>query len=292
MVEDSIPKALWKEIKDTVKQRNGQILLVREGGMMLPSTPLQPKVNIQGPLPLLPQQKIRLFIDWSSIGSRSPPVIPPPQSVPIGDTSTAPGIEGIHEMDHTAPEPSQPISQESYMGTVSGVVQEDLPTTPKVCQQPLERSSIPGERRMTDMRTNASDVVIEPTRSGLRPSNREANTQTSIPIVNVLLPSGPGYHITIPHVNISILGYEPDPQRTSGMRSPSMRTQEVSTVPQLDGPGSLPVRDYTRGRVGGFLHQIEQDSSQGDTYVQRAPTTRRRKYPGGDSNSDGYRRPH
>ena len=181
----------------------------------------------------------RLFTDWSSIRSKFPPVIPPPKSVPIGDTLTAPGIEGIYETDQTAPRPSQPISQESYMGTTSGVVQEDLPTTPKVCQQPLERSSIPDERRMTDMGTNTSDMVIEPTRSGLRPSNREANAQTSIPIVDVLLPSGPGDHITIPHVNLSILGYEANPQRTSGMRSSSMRTQEVSTIPQLDGPGSL-----------------------------------------------------
>ena len=92
----------------------------------------------------------RLFTDWSSIGSRSPPVIPPPQSVPIGDTLTAPGIEGIHETDQTAQQPSQPVSQESYMGATSGVVQNDHPTTPKVCQQPLERSSIPGERRMTE----------------------------------------------------------------------------------------------------------------------------------------------
>ena len=178
------------------------------------------------------------------------------------------------------------------MGATSGVVQEDLPTTPNVCQQPLERSSMPSERRMTDMGTNISDEVIEPTRSGLRPSNRDANVQTSMPIVDVLLPSGPGDHITIPHVNLSILGYEPDPQRTSGMRSPSMRTQEVSIIPQLDGPGSLPVRDHTRGKVGGCLGQIEQDSSQGGTYVWRAPTIRRREYPGGDSNSDGYRGPH
>ena len=71
------------------------------------------------------------------------------------------------------------------MGTTSGVIQEDLPTTPKVCQQPLERSSIPGERRMIDKGTNTSNVVIEPTRSGPRPSHRETNAQTSIPIVEV-----------------------------------------------------------------------------------------------------------
>ena len=53
-------------MKDTVKQRNGQILQVREeGGVMLPSTPLQPTVDIQGPLLLLPHQNI----DPSQIGA-------------------------------------------------------------------------------------------------------------------------------------------------------------------------------------------------------------------------------
>ena len=52
----------------------------------------------------------------------------------------------------------------------------------------------------------------------------EANAQTSIPIVDALLPSGLWDHITIPHVNLSIWGYEPNSLRTSGMRSPSTRT--------------------------------------------------------------------
>ena len=142
------------------------------------------------------------------------------------------------------------------------------------------------------MGTNTSDVVVEPTRNGLRMSSVEANAQTSIPIVDVLLPSSCGDHVPIPHVNLSISGYEPDSLRTSGMRSPSMQAQEVSAIPQLDGPRSLPMREPTRGRMDGFSSQVEQDSSQGGTYVQRASATRRRGGPGGDSDSDGYRRPH
>ena len=53
----------------------------------------------------------RLFTDWSSIGSRSPPVVPPPQSVPMGGTLITPGIEGIYGAEQAAPQPSQPISQ-------------------------------------------------------------------------------------------------------------------------------------------------------------------------------------
>ena len=145
---------------------------------------------------------------------------------------------------------------------------------------------------MTDMETNTSDVVIEPTGSGSRPSCMEANGQTSIPIVDVLLPSGLGDHIPMPHVNLSISGYEPDSLRTSGLRSPLMRAQEVSAIPQLDRPGSLPTRDPTRGRGDRFSEQVEQDPSQGGTCVQRASTGRRSEYPGEDSDSNGYRRLH
>ena len=94
------------------------------------------------------------------------------------------------------------------------------------------------------------------------------------------------------HVSLSILGYEPDSLRTSGIRSPPVRAQEVSMIPQLDGPGSLPIRDHTRGRMGRFLDQLEQDPSQGGTYVWRASTIRRREYPGGESGSDDCRRLH
>ena len=46
------------------------------------------------------------------------------------------------------------------------------------------------------METNTSDVVTKPTRSGLRTSITEANAQTSIPIVDVLLPSSLGHQVT------------------------------------------------------------------------------------------------
>ena len=175
---------------------------MEEGGVMLLSPPLQHTVDSQGPLPL--------FTDWSSIGSGSPPVIPPPKSVPVGDVLMTPGIEGIQETDQTALQTSQPISQRSYMGALSGMIQENLPTTPNVCQQPLEILNVSGERRMADMGTNTSDVMIEPTGSGQRLAHMETNAQPSIPIVDVLLPSNLGDHVPMLSVNLSILGYEPD----------------------------------------------------------------------------------
>ena len=108
------------------------------------------------------------------------------------------------------------------MGVADDAIQENLPTTPTIHQQPLDRSSVMGERRVNDIGTNTSDVVVESTRNRTRTSNIEANAQTSIPIVDVLLPSSLGDHVTIPHVKLSIAGYEPDSLRTSGMRSQSM----------------------------------------------------------------------
>ena len=106
------------------------------------------------------------------------------------------------------------------------------------------------DRRMNDMGTNTSDVVVEPNGDRLRTSTVEANAHTSIPIVDVLLPSGHGDHVKKPHVNRSIAGYEPDSLRTLvGMGSPSMRTQQISMIPQLDGLVSLPMRDPIGRRI-------------------------------------------
>ena len=36
-----------------------------------------------------------------------------------------------------------------------------------------------------------------------------------------------------------------------------MQAQEVSVIPQLDGPRCLPMRDPTRGWMDGFSSQVE-----------------------------------
>ena len=120
---------------------------------------------------------------------------------------------------------------------------------------------------MNDVGTNTSDVIIEPNGDRLRASMIGANACISIPIVYVLLPSGHEDHVKIPHVNLFITGYEPDSLRTlGGMGTPSMRTQEISAFPQLDGPGSLPIRDPIGRRVSESSRSAEQASSQGGTY--------------------------
>ena len=76
------------------------------------------------------------------------------------------------------------------------------------------------------------------------------------------------------------------------MRSPSMQAQEISIIPQLDGPGCLPVRDPFGRWMHGVSRSVELDPSQEGTYVQRTSATIRREYPGGDGNNVGSRRPH
>ena len=78
----------------------------------------------------------RLFTDWNSISSGPSPVIPPPQSVPVGDILMTPGIEGIHETNQPAHQPSQPISEQIHIGAVDDVVQGNFLTTPNIHQQP------------------------------------------------------------------------------------------------------------------------------------------------------------
>ena len=90
---------------------------------------------------------------------------------------------------------------------------------------------------------------MRPDRDRSRTSTMEANAQTSIPIVDIMLPSSRGDHLAIPQVNLSISRYEPDTLRNSQVRSPTVRAQEISIMPQLDGLASLPMRDPIGRRI-------------------------------------------
>ena len=52
-----------------------------------------------------------------------------------------------------------------------------------------------------------------------------------------------------------------------------MRTQEISISLQVDGPVSVPARDYARGRVLDNTRFVEWEYSQGGTYIQGASIT-------------------
>ena len=141
------------------------------------------------------------------------------------------------------------------------------------------------------MNTNTLDVEVRPHGDRVRTSAMDASIQPSIPIVDVMLPSGGGYHLAIPQVNLSISKYEPDPLRNSHIRSLSMQIQEILIMLQLDGLASLPIRDPIGRRIQEDPRLVGQEYSQGGTYVQGASMPRRREYPGGNgTGDDDYRR--
>ena len=144
-----------------------------------------------------------------------------------------------------------------------------------------------------DMGTNTLDIEVRPHRDGTRASTLDANTQPPLPLVDVMLPSGRRDQLTIPHINLSISGYEPDSLRDSHTRPSVTRAQEILIMPQLDGPISLPTRDPIRRRVQEESRFEEQEYSQGGTYVQGASISQRREYPGESSDNDNVdRRPY
>ena len=60
---------------------------------------------------------------------------------------------------------------------------------------------------------------------------------------------------------------------------------------QLDGSGSLPMRDPIGRRTHEVSRPAGQESSPGDMYIQRTTTTRGREYREEDSDNDNSRRP-
>ena len=69
-----------------------------------------------------------------------------------------------------------------------------------------------------------------------------------------------------------------------------MRAKEISILPQVDGPVSVPTRDYARGRVSDKTRFVEWEYSQGGTYIQGASITQRREYTRESSEDDNNNR--
>ena len=77
----------------------------------------------------------------------------------------------------------------------------------------------------------------------------DVDAQASLLIIDVMLPFGGGEQVAVPQINLFISGYGPDSLRDSHVGTPAMRTQEISILPQLDGPVSLLTRDPIGRRV-------------------------------------------
>ena len=100
--------------------------------------------------------------------------------------------------------------------------------------------------RIIDTGTNTSDVEVRPQRYGTRVMTSDDSAQASFPLVDVILPTGVSEQVPMPHINLSILGYEPKSLRGSHMRPQDTGIQENSTILQLDRPVSIPTRDRRR----------------------------------------------
>ena len=84
---------------------------------------------------------------------------------------------------------------------------------------------------MTNVGTNTWDIEVTPQRNGSR----------------LMTSEGMSEQVPMPHINLSILGYDPESLRSSHVRAQDTGIQEDATIPQLDGPVSIPIRG--RGRL-------------------------------------------
>ena len=103
-----------------------------------------------------------------------------------------------------------------------------------VCSPSTHRQLDEVGMRMMDMGTNTSDIEVRPQRYGIRIINSDDNAQVSCPLVDVILPTGMSEQVPMPHINLSISGYDPELLRGSHARTHNTGIQE--SIPQLDGP--------------------------------------------------------
>ena len=191
-------------------------------------------------------------------------------SVPIRETG-----QSINQPDNQT---TQPGSEPAQIGATGNALHDDINvTSPRTCQQPDELGV-----RMINMQTNTSDVEVTPQRDGSRIMTLEGNVQASCPLVDVILPTGMSEQVPMPHINLSISGYDPESLRSSHMRTQDTGIQENATILQLDRPVSIPIRD--RRRLLENI-RIEQEYPRDGTYLQGTSVSHRREYLG-DSSDD------
>ena len=135
---------------------------------------------------------------------------------------------------------------------------------------------------MIDMGTNTSDIEVRPQRDGIRVIDSDDNAQVSCLVVNVILPTGMSEQVPMPHINLSISGYDPESLRGSHTRTHDTGIQE--SIPQLDGPVSIPSR--TRRRLSENM-RFEQGYLQESIYLQGTSASCRREY-SGESSDDTH----
>ena len=137
-----------------------------------------------------------------------------------------------------------------------------------------------------DMGTNTSDVEARPHRDGTRVVTLDANFQTPLLIVNIMIPTSGEDQIALPQINLSISRYGPNSLQDCQFGSLDVRAKEISVLPQVDGPVSIPMRGNVRGRILESTRIMEWEYSKDGTYLPGTSVSHRREYPGDSSNDN------
>ena len=116
---------------------------------------------------------------------------------------------------------TQPGSEPTEVGAMGNAPSNNV-SSPRTCQQTDEVGV-----RMTDMGTNTSDVEGRPHIDGTRVVTSDANIQTPLLIVNIMIPISGEDPIALPQINLSISGYRPNSLQDSQFGSLDVRAQEV-----------------------------------------------------------------
>ena len=167
------------------------------------------------------------------------------QSVPVGETGS--------DISQPVNQTTLPGSEPAQIGAMENALQEDIIASSPRTHQQLDELGV----RMMGMGTNTLDIEVRPHRDGARVATSDTNIQAPLPLVDVMIPSGGGDMVAIPQINLSISGYGPDSLRDSHVGNSVVGIQEISILPQLDGPVSIPVRGPAGGRVSEGTRFLE-----------------------------------
>ena len=145
----------------------------------------------------------------------------------------------------------------------------DNVTSSSTCRQ-LDQVGV----RLIDVGINTSEIEVRSQRDGAEVVELDDdNVQISCPHVEVMPPTDANEQVHVPHINLSTSRYDSESTRGSCMSTYDTEAQE--TIPQLDGPISVPSR--LRRRRSSECARIEPDSD------PRTTASHRRQYPGDDS---------
>ena len=145
----------------------------------------------------------------------------------------------------------------------------DNVTSTSTLQQPDQVGA-----RFIDIGINTSEIEVISQRDGAEViKSDDDNVQISCSHVKVTPLTDANEQVHVPHINVSTSKYVPESIRDSHLSTYDIGTWE--TIPQLDGPLSVPSR--LRGRRSSEHARTEPD------FDPRTITSHRREYPGEDS---------